>query len=275
MDYAIAGANDAGAGADGDGSAGGHGVARIDGEIQQNLLEHGGIGHDSDWFFGQLELEAHVFGQDAAQHLREVLDEFAELGDAGMKGLLTAEGEQRAGEVRGAGDRSFDRFQALDDDRREILLELQDLRMTLDDGEHVVEVMRDGAGQAPDGIELLDLAELGLQLQAIGDVPEDALDADDVVLGIVDGRFDALDAGFAAVGQFVDFGAVRWAFGGKDAEIFGFELEDDGAREDGFVGAAENLLGGHADEAAEFGINVGESALQIFGEEGLRQVLDE
>src|SRR5688572_6023921 len=111
-----------------------------------------------------------------------------------MKRLLAAEGEQRAREIGGAGDGSFDGLQALCDDRREVFLEFEDLCMALDDREHVVEVMRDGAGKAADGIELLDLAELGLEPQAIGNVPEDALDADDVVLRIVDGRFDALDA---------------------------------------------------------------------------------
>ena len=47
--------------------------------------------------------------------------------------------------------------------------------VALDHREHVVEIVRDAGGQLADGLHLLRLAQLGLQVQPVGDVLDVAM----------------------------------------------------------------------------------------------------
>ena len=127
---------------------------------------------------GEIAAQRDVFAQAAPQHLRHALDDLVQVEQLDLHELLAAEREQLPGEVRGAlrGDRHLvERFlgrvgQAFGspDDQ---------LRVALDDGEDVVEIMRDAGGELADGLHFLRLAQLRLQVEPLGDFRGVAMDA--------------------------------------------------------------------------------------------------
>ena len=90
------------AGLDGELAAAGHGVAGIDDEVHDDLLDLAGIGVDiaERGIVGGGEFD--VLADEAAQHFIHAGDDFVQLNDAGLEDLLAAEGEQLAGERGGA-----------------------------------------------------------------------------------------------------------------------------------------------------------------------------
>ncbi len=72
--------------------------------------------------------------------------------------------------------------------RHRIVLALQQReREPLDDGQNVVEVVSDAARELPDGLHLLRVAQLGLELALAGDVAADAEQRGDLAAGIAQG----------------------------------------------------------------------------------------
>ena len=77
----------------------GHGVAGVDGEVEDRDLELGRVGHDRDHRFVELELLCDPGSEDVAQQRPHVLDQRRDVGRSDLKALDTAEGEQLAGEA--------------------------------------------------------------------------------------------------------------------------------------------------------------------------------
>ena len=84
-----------------------------------------------------------------------------------LEHLPTAEGEELPGERRGARRRLADLHDVVAPRVRGSDRVEQELDVAADGGEQVVEVVRDAAGELADGLHLLRLAELRLQLGAM------------------------------------------------------------------------------------------------------------
>ena len=76
-----------------------HGVARIDGEIQQRVLDLAGIDHDHRQLFGEPRLDLDGGAEAAPQQIDHARDERIEIGRLGVQGLPPPEGEQPLGEL--------------------------------------------------------------------------------------------------------------------------------------------------------------------------------
>ena len=149
----------------------GHGVARVDGEVHDDLLELTRIGFDASQSGLQRRHQDDVLADQSPQHVVHLRDDGVEVEDPRLEHLLPAEGEELAGEGGGALRRLEDlappsaaarssRDQAPQDD----------VAVADDDAEDVVEVVGDAAGQPADRLHLLRLAELLLQPLRLGDV---------------------------------------------------------------------------------------------------------
>ena len=161
---------------DGQPAAVGHGVARVDDEVEERVLQLVGIGEG-----GPEPAALHGFHLDRlaerpAHDLRHAGDQAVHLQRLRLERLAPAEGEQAVGQLRRAvrallrhADMAFER-------RRErfrpavpgIAREppLHHVEIADDDGEQVVEVVGDAAGELADRLHLLRLPELRLRLEA-------------------------------------------------------------------------------------------------------------
>src|SRR5580700_7058392 len=152
---------------DGELAAERHGVAGVDGEIEEDLLELAGVGFDAAEGIAEAQAELDVFTNQAAEELAHVGDEFVEVEDLGLKDLHAAEGEHLAGEGSGA----VGCFANLLATAVEGLVGLQavekQIAVAADYGEQVVEVVGDAACHAAEGFHFLGLAELAFELSAL------------------------------------------------------------------------------------------------------------
>src|SRR5580704_1736581 len=82
-------------------SAGGHGVAGIDGEVHDDLLDLAGIGAHRAETRARHHDQVDVFANHAVEHFQVFGDDAVEIENARSQHLLAAEGEQLAGKGRG------------------------------------------------------------------------------------------------------------------------------------------------------------------------------
>ena len=88
---------------DGEAAAVGHGVARVDGEVQDHLLELARVGAHGGEIGSERGGELNVLADQPPQHRLQVGDDGIELEQLGREHLAAAVGEQLPGEVGGAG----------------------------------------------------------------------------------------------------------------------------------------------------------------------------
>src|ERR1700686_972149 len=152
-----------------DGEPGGeeHGVAGVDGEIEEDLLELAGVGFYAAEGIAEAQAEFDVFANQAAQELAHFGDEFVGVEDLGLKGLHAAKREHLAGE----GSRAIGGFANLLRAAVEGVFGLQavekQIAVAANYGQQVVEVVGDAAGHAAEGFHLLGLAEVAFELPAL------------------------------------------------------------------------------------------------------------
>ncbi len=174
-------------GADEELAAFGHGVAAIDGEVEDNLFEHDGVDLDVGEVGGEGEVDGDTFADGALHHIGHVFDELVGVEHDWLEELFSAEGEELSGEVGGAFGSEGDLLEGGGFLGVGGVEGAEDFCVALDDGEEVIEVVGDAAGELADGFHFLGLAELIFELDAFGDVPEHALDTDEGAAGVVDG----------------------------------------------------------------------------------------
>src|SRR2546423_7609545 len=90
-------------GCDGELAAIGHGIAGVDGEVHEHLLDLAGVSFDLAEGRIEGEVELDVLADQARQHLFHVGDEGVEIEDDGFENLLTAESQKLTRE----GDRAM------------------------------------------------------------------------------------------------------------------------------------------------------------------------
>ena len=168
-----------------DDAAAGHGVARIDRDIDQRELELRDVDLDRPDIGRDVAFELNVSAQRADQHLVHGLDAFLEVGDDRIERLASRERQQLARQALAAiGGRmhGVDRLQML----RVGEPAAQQLRVAADDHQQIVEIVGDAAGQLSERLHLLRLGELllrplerGLRFPPLGDVARDLHEADE------------------------------------------------------------------------------------------------
>ena len=120
-----------------------------------------------------IQLQRHVLAQKPSQHVGHVADDFIHVQSLGLDELAAAEGEQlprqAGGALGGLGD-------LLRGARRRFLQSgrHQQRGVAVNDGEDVVEIVRDAAGKLADGLHFLRLAQLLLQPPLRRDVTKQA-----------------------------------------------------------------------------------------------------
>ena len=109
-----------------------------------------------------IQLQRHVLAQQPAEHVGHVADDFVHVQPLGLDELAAAEGEQLPREAGGALGGLRDLLRGT---RRGVVevRRRQQRGVAVNDGEDVVEIVRDAAGELADGLHFLRLAQLFLQ----------------------------------------------------------------------------------------------------------------
>jgi hypothetical protein len=157
---------------DGELAAGRHGVARVDRQVDQDLLDLPRVEGDRRQRLAADDPQLDVLADEAQDHLLGAQDDLVEVEDLGGDDLLARERQQVAGQRRRRLGRLHHVGQPLPRrvNGRQRLQAVVDPRG--DDREEVVEVMRDPAGQPADRLHLLRVHQLLLEPLSIGDVRE-------------------------------------------------------------------------------------------------------
>src|SRR6266851_416934 len=129
----------------------GHRVARIDHQIQDNLLDLPGIGFYTIELGIQHKRELNVLFDQAAQHLVQIANGLVDIQHHGLNHLLTAEHQELASERSRAAARLFDLLEAAAVGVQEIRTLEEQFAVTVDHGEQVVEVVSHTASEKTNG----------------------------------------------------------------------------------------------------------------------------
>ncbi len=157
-------------GGDAQDAAVGHGVARIDHEVEQGTFQLVLVAVDGPEPGLQRGFDADMAAQRAAQQVAHRIDQFVQFDPLEIQRLASGEGQQAVGQRGGAvgrGGRGLDEAlgfvvaTGLD-------VALGQVEPADDAGEHIVEVVGDAAGELADRFHLLRLAQRGLGLFAGG-----------------------------------------------------------------------------------------------------------
>ena len=149
-----------------------HGIAGVDAEVQQDLMELGGIAAHGPEIAGQKRIHRNIFGKRLAHHLLQLLHKSAEFHPLKFPAASAREQQDLPHHVRAAmraglhHAEQFTRFGVRG-------LATQELRAHEDWRERVVEIMRHAAGERADGVHALRAEKLLLQVFLLGDVAVD------------------------------------------------------------------------------------------------------
>src|SRR5690606_31185666 len=178
----VPGVDDAARGGDGERAAAGHGVASIEGEVQQHLLEGARIDPHLAELPLQLEDDADVLADDAAEQFLDLEDRVVDVHDLWLDRLSTGEGEQLPRQARRTLGGLDDLLHVRVDRAAGLEGAEHEAAEGVDDREEIVEVVGDAASEAPHRLHLLGLAELILEAAALREIEHDP---DDVAGGPV------------------------------------------------------------------------------------------
>ena len=149
--------------ADGEFASARHGVARVDDEVHEDLLDLARVGSDLAQVRVHDDGEFDVFADGAVEEALDFAERGGEVDYLGGDHLAAAEGEQLVGEFGGALAGGLNVGDLLAQGVGGGHEGQQEIAVAEDDGEGVIEVVGDAAGQAADGLHLLGLAELFFQ----------------------------------------------------------------------------------------------------------------
>ena len=194
----------------------GHGVAGVDGEIDDHLLELRDVDLDRPQIAAVHQIELDLLADQPAQQHGEIAERVAEMQHLRAQRLPARERQQLPHQRRGAGGVLLDLHDVLERRIGRLVRVQQEIVRHHDGGQHVVEVVRDAAGELADGVHLLRLVDLVLQRAALGGLQQ----IDDRGLGVALVLLDRGDEELAptllgAVEHRLDRSDVAVAVGGK------------------------------------------------------------
>ncbi len=159
-----------------------HGVARVDREVDDDLLELALVDAHRLQVAAMHHGELDVLADQPAQQVRDFRQHVGHLQHARLQGLLAREGEQLAHQVGGAVGVLLDLHDVGERLVAGAVAQQQQVAEADHRGQQVVEIVRDAAGQQADRLHLLRLRELRLQALLLGRVDQMQDEADGVAL---------------------------------------------------------------------------------------------
>ena len=136
-----------------------HRVARVDGQVQQRRIQHAGVGLGQRQVVTEHGLHFDAGAERASKDFGQRAQQQADVDGPRLQGLAARERKQLSGEIGAAPGRAKGRLDQLRTQR--ILLEalFEHLQVAGNDGQQVVEVVRDASRQLPQRFEPLQLEE--------------------------------------------------------------------------------------------------------------------
>ena len=150
-------------------AAGGHRVARVDHEVHEHLLEPPRVAVEQHRAPAGLDHQRDVLVDQPLEHRLQPGDELAEVEELAARRLAAAEAQQLLGQPLRALGRALDLGQVLAP-LAIVQARTEQPGVADDRRQHVVEVVRDAAGELADRLHLLRLQQVRLELPAVGDV---------------------------------------------------------------------------------------------------------
>ena len=147
-----------------------HGVAGVDREVDHDLLELVHVGLDGPEVAAVAEVELDPLAEQALQEHRQVGEPVVEVEHLRPQRLAARKRQQLAHEARGPVGVLLDLHDVLEGRVGRPVVREQQIGIADDRLQHVVEVVRDAAGELADGVHLLRLGELLLHEAQIGGV---------------------------------------------------------------------------------------------------------
>ena len=147
-----------------------HRIARIDGEVHDDLLDHARVRLDRGQFRRRNKLERDRFTQQTLEHLGQVADHIPQVERLGLHYVLAAEHEQLTGQRSCPFSCKVNGLRRIEQFGCQTAVGHHHSRMPLDYREHVVEIVCHARGELANGLHLLRLQQLGFQVQPVGDV---------------------------------------------------------------------------------------------------------
>ena len=193
----------------------GHGVARVDHEIDDHLLELRDVGLDLPEVTLRHHFEHHLLADQALQQHGQIVHDFAEIEYLRAQRLLAREGKQMTHQRGGAVGTLANMFDILERGVGRPVVANQEVGRHHDGAKHVVEIVRDAAGERSDHLHLLRLGELVLQALLGGGV--EGIDDGGLLIALLlldRGDIEAGKAFAAALERGVDRGDLALALRG-------------------------------------------------------------
>ena len=245
------------------GAAAGHGVAGVDHQVEEDLVQLAGIAPDAAEARLDLPGQPDVLADQAVEHDRHVGEQLRQVDHLRLDLLAPAEQEELPRQLRAAQGRAVDLLDGLAERAVARQSAEQHLAVAADRAEQGVEVVRHAAGETADGLHLLRLAVLGLEQDAVREVAqrpqeEDLAAVADLAHREVHGErravaappldlpADADDPRLAGLPVTVEIAVVLLAPGGRheDLDVLSYQL---------LGGVAEQPLDGGVDRLDDAG----------------------
>src|SRR5574338_81701 len=139
-----------------------HRVAGVDREVENRMLELVRVDISGPGIGGEIDLDADALAERPVAQVGHPRNQLAAVDPLWEQRLGPGEGQQPAGQ-RGGPGRTLHRILQLHQHfaPRTVESALGQVDPADDDGEHIIEVVRDAAGELPDRLHLLHLAQLG------------------------------------------------------------------------------------------------------------------
>jgi len=169
-------------------SAAGHGIARIDGQVHDDLVELAGVGLDNRRLRSGHDPNFDVVAHERAQQFADVLEPVVQIENDRLDHLLAAESQQLASKCGAAFGRFSDVFHVDRRLRGGIDAVAQEFRARVDNAQNVVKIVSHAAGQPADRLHFLGLAQLILGPTLRCDVTRDRGGANDLAVDIAQRR---------------------------------------------------------------------------------------
>ena len=255
-------------------AAAGHGVAGVDREIHDHLLELRNVDPHRPQIAAMHHLQRDLFADQPAQQHVEIGQHLAEIEHLRPHRLLAREGQQMPHQARRPVGILLDLHDVLERRVGRLVGIEQEIGRHHDGGQHIVEIVGDAAGELADQLHFLRLRDLGLELALRRGLER----VDDgrflVALGLLDRRDIEAAEALARPGQHrIDRGDIGLA--GRRGTDGGFErrpvaLGDDGADR------AVLALGapGAVEQPREQRIGADDAALLVDGRDRHRRVVE-
>ena len=171
---------------DGQGAAVRHGIARIDGKIDQRAFELVAIDLRRPCAGREAQLDRDVFAEQAAEHVGRPRHQLVDVHGRRLQRLATRECQELLRQ-RGRPLRPLRRvLDGTPEPHRIAPLVADDLQVAEDDRQQIVEIVRDAAGQLADRFHLLRMPKLRLHRPALRHVARDLGEAEHLARGILD-----------------------------------------------------------------------------------------